>query len=604
MISLIIALLCGYIFSGVLGLMSFPRGFKASFMTSNSIIYYTHSKARPQNKIQILNSTVGTVTESLKVETNLLLFSRNHTNTQPRNLPFNMIVGQDRIKTALILLASNPRVGGVLISGGHGTGKTIMAKALHKILPKTIIRVKGSQYNTDITGKYGLDSILWNELIDEGKELTDFDHEEITTPFITIPLNVMEDSLIGTIDLEESIEIGRPVFLPGLLAKAHRGLLYIDDINLLDENIVDILFDVISDGFVKVEREGISIQYPCVPLVVATFNEEEGEIRDHLKDRIAISLSSSETSLSVMQRVKATENYITFTGNIDERSSTECAKKLLSAEESDEILREKIEKARLIVDEVKISHEQVLHLCIEADRAGCEGQRAEIFAAHVAKSNAAFHGRFKVTADDLKVATQLVIAPRSKFLTEDQVDDSVSYSNQETRDTVPKDPTSTEEIQLRKELETEKSQEDNEDKIDQHDDFEQDDKQEIDMELPTEFMFGVSGVPLDPELLQFAHVVSRKGKVGKSSKIFNLVRGRYVKPIFPMPGQEGRIAIGATLRAAAPYQKFRRRKAIATRKQGKNVYVEKDDFRIKRMKRKAGALVIFVVDASGSMVRY
>ncbi len=334
---------------------------------------------------------------------------------EPRTLPFSMIIGQDRSKGALALLAANPRIGGVLISGGHGTGKSVMAKALYSLVPKKITRVKGSLYNIDPDGKYGIDSFLLNKLVEQGKELKDLDMEEIRTPFCTIPLNVMEDSLVGTIDLEKSVEVGHNVFLPGLLAKAHRGVLYIDDINLMDENIVDILFDVMSEGFVKVEREGLSVKYPCTPIVVATFNEDEGEIREHLKDRIAISLSSNETPLTVMQRVKAVDNIITFTGDASERSNPKSSFKLSNAENSDDLLRTKIVEARTLLDSVKISKEQILHLCEEATRAGCEGQRAEIFATQVAKSNAAFHGRVKVNPEDLRVTTTLVIAPRSKY---------------------------------------------------------------------------------------------------------------------------------------------------------------------------------------------
>lgn len=549
--------------------------------------------------------SVQTLNTNQETQTLYPLSSQGDDELQPRTLPFSMIVGQERIKEALTLLASNPRIGGVLISGGHGTGKSVLAKALHKLLPKKIKRVKGSLYNIDPTGKYGLDTFLLNELLENRKELGDLDVEDVNTPFCTIPLNVMEDSLVGTIDIEKSVEVGHNVFLPGLLAKAHRGILYIDDINLLDENIVDILFDVISEGYVKVEREGLSVQYPCVPLVVATFNEDEGEVRDHLKDRIAISLSSNEKPLSVIDRVKAVDNFIIFSGDLEQRNSLKSARKLMTADNSDLMLSEKIEEARSLLDSVKISHEQMLYLCEEATRAGCEGQRAEIFAVEVAKSNAAFHGRSKVGAEDLKVAAKLTIVPRARFLSDDYLpneDDNESLANadQQTSDMMPMSPSTPEEIQ---QTEEERDIETTEKDITETNGHDQDQEHSDEvMELPTEFMFSVTGIPLDPELLHFAQM-SKKGKGGKSSRLFNLIRGRYVKPIFPKAGQKGRLAIGATLRAAAPLQRFRRSMAIGTRKEGKAVYVEKSDFRIKRMKRKAGALIIFVVDASGSMVR-
>lgn len=529
-----------------------------------------------------------------------------------RNLPFSMIIGQKEIKEALVLLASNPRIGGVLISGGHGTGKSVLAKAVHRVLPETIEKVKGSVYNIDPIGRYGIDSFLFEKLVDEGKKLEDLPVEEIRTPFVQIPLNVMEDSLVGTVDLEKSVVVGHNVFLPGLLAKAHRGLLYIDDINLLDENIVDILFDVMSEGYVKVEREGLSVKYPCVPLVVATFNEQEGEIRDHLKDRIAISLSTDASPLGVIDRVKAVDNFITFSGDVNQRKEAKSASILIHAEKEDNNLREKIKLARLSLDDVQITNEQILYLCEEATRAGCEGQRAEIFAVEVAKTNAAFHSRSKVKVEDLKLATILVIAPRSKFFAEEYIsndnenESSGGTPDQQPSETVPMSPTSPEQVPKREEEETEEDYEEqtgdnNKGGDDDDGDDEQEEEEKEEIEIPTEFMFEVTGVPLDPALLNFAHL-TKKGKGGKSSRLFNLVRGHYVKPIFPLPGKKGRLAVGATLRAAAPYQRFRRSLAMGTRKEGKPVYIDKSDFRIKRMKRKAGALVIFVVDASGSMV--
>ncbi len=391
------------------------------------------------------------------------------------------------------------------------------------------------------------------------------------------------------------------------MAKAHRGLLYVDDINLLDENIVDILFDVLSEGHVKVEKEGLSVQYPCVAMVVTTFNEQEGEIRDHLKDRIAISLSTDSVPLSVIDRVEAVDNYIKFSGDMDQRKEPITAQAIMEAEKEDSKIREKIVSARASVDLVEISYEQLLYLCEEATRAGCEGQRAEIFATFVAKANAAFHGRRKVVAEDLRIATILVIAPRAKFFAEeytDLEDESVEMSDQQsvTDTTTPMTPSSPDEPQQTKE-ESEHSNDDENVNSDKGEDEERekDDEQE-EIEIPAEFMFQVTGVPLDPELLNFAHM-TKKGKGGKSSRLFNLLRGHYVKPIFPVPGQQGRLAVGATLRAAAPYQRLRRSLAFGTKKEGKAVYIDKSDFRIKKMKKKAGALVIFIVDASGSMVR-
>lgn len=169
-----------------------------------------------------------------------------------RKFPVNMIVGHDDLKEAAVIAATNPNVSGILIGGKHGTGKSVMARAIHQLLPKSIERVKGSRYNIDPFGIGGIDSFLLEELKKNGANVSDMEKETVDTPFVQVPLNVMEDSLCGTVDIEKSMESGSPVFAPGLLAKAHRGVLYIDDIHLLDNDILSILFDVISDGSVKV----------------------------------------------------------------------------------------------------------------------------------------------------------------------------------------------------------------------------------------------------------------------------------------------------------------------------------------------------------------
>lgn len=171
--------------------------------------------------------------------------------------PFHMIVGNQELKKAAVIAAANPNVCGLLIGGRHGTCKSVAARAIYNLLPNSIERIQSSQYNIDPLGEDGIDSLLLEKIKSKKEKLESMKTEEINLPFVQVPLNVMEDSLCGSIDIEKSIESGETVFSPGLLAKAHRGVLYIDDIHLLDESILNILFDVISDGWVKVEREGI-----------------------------------------------------------------------------------------------------------------------------------------------------------------------------------------------------------------------------------------------------------------------------------------------------------------------------------------------------------
>ena len=308
---------------------------------------------------------------------------------EARPFPFGMIVGLDDIKQALILAAVNPRTGGVVISGRRGTGKSVLARAVHRLLPPFIERIKGSPYNVDPEGRDGMDSILQEMIVSGNETLQNLETELVPTPFVQIPLNAMEDSLLGTVDLEQSIRRGSPEFSPGLLARAHRGILYVDEINLLDEEAANVLLNVIADGYVQIEREGLSLRYPCKPLLIATYNPQEGELREHLLDRIGVGLSADIHPLSIMDRVKGVDNVLGFSGGTKQQFSDQAKATLERVEEEERDLQKAISSARSILSDVHIDNSQILYLCEEATRAGCEGQRAEIFATEVAKASAA-----------------------------------------------------------------------------------------------------------------------------------------------------------------------------------------------------------------------
>ena len=331
-----------------------------------------------------------------------------------RPFPLSMVVGQDAIKQALLLAAVNKNMGGVVISGRKGTAKSVMARALHQLLPPIEV-IKGSPFNIDPTGEDGLDDFLKLEIMNGGTPLKERETEVIPCPFVQVPLNVMEDRLLGSADLEESVKSGKTVFSPGLLAKAHRGVLYVDDINLLDQETANILLNVVNDGYVQVEREGISVRYPCRPLLIATFNPDEGELRDHLLDRIAVSLSADVDVLSITDRVKAVQSVLNFNAG-GKQSNEEGEDALSAAIENEDDLKTAIVFAREYLKDIKVAPSQMLYLCEEAIRAGCQGHRAELFATEVARAAAALEGR-QVTSDDLRTAVKLAIAPRGTFIT-------------------------------------------------------------------------------------------------------------------------------------------------------------------------------------------
>lgn len=508
-----------------------------------------------------------------------------------RPFPLSMVVGQDNIKQALLLASVNYRMGGVVISGGKGTAKSIMARALHQLLPPIEV-IKNSPFNIDPEGEFGLDDFTKTELENGGLPLSERETEVIATPFVQVPLNVMEDRLIGSADLEESLKSGKTVFSPGLLAKAHRGVLYVDDINLLDEETANILLNVVTEGEVVVEREGLSLRYPCKPLLIATFNPDEGELRDHLLDRIAISLSADAQPLELLERVSAVDSVLNFAAS-GKQGNAEAEKSLSDAIENEDDLKTAIVFAREYIKELKTAPSQIQYLCEEAIRSGCQGHRAEIFACEVARSAAALEGR-QVNSDDLRLAVKLAIAPRGTFI------NSPEDMDDEMMPPPPPPPPPPQMDDQNEDKEDEDKDDEDEEEQEEPDEDEDNENDAPDVpEVPQEFMFDVDATPVDPDLMEFASR-ERGGKGGGRGLIFSQERGRYIKPMLPK-GKVTRLAVDATLRASAPYQKSRRERAIGTKYEGRGVHIEQGDVRIKKMARKAGSLIIFVVDASGSM---
>ncbi|OFX07842.1 MAG: magnesium chelatase [Anaerolineae bacterium CG1_02_58_13] len=319
----------------------------------------------------------------------------------PAIYPFTAIVGQERMRRALILNAVDTRIGGVLIRGERGTAKSTAARALAALLPS--VRVVDDC-------RFGCDPEKPATWCTECKERHATSGEKLPsrtrkTSFVNLPVSATEDRVVGTLDIEQAIQKGERHFEPGVLASANRGLLYIDEVNLLDDHVVDVLLDSAAMGVNTVEREGISFAHPARFILVGTMNPEEGELRPQLLDRFALSVDIVGIR-EARQRVMIMERNLSY-----ERDPEAFRKEWLSREDE---LSHQIERARELVDQVTHTSRDLLSIAALTASLNVDGHRADLVILKAARAQAAFEGRTKINDHDIALAAELALPHRIK----------------------------------------------------------------------------------------------------------------------------------------------------------------------------------------------
>jgi len=316
--------------------------------------------------------------------------------------PFTAIVGQEMMKLALILNAIDINIGGVLLEGQKGTAKSIAVRGLAELLPN-FKRVQGCRFNCDPDDP---EKLCWEcrERF-KGMRPEEIPWEEVPVRVVDLPLNATEDRVVGTINVEKILTHGLKAFEHGLLAEANRGILYIDEINLLDDFIVDVLLDAAAMGVCTVEREGISVSYPARFIIIGSMNPEEGALRPQLLDRIGTVVKIKGID-DVEQRIEIVSRREEF-----DRDPEVFRRKFARQQEE---LKRKIAEAKRRLESVKITKEQInliSKICLEF---GVDGHRADITIQRAARAHAAYNSRLVVTKEDISVAAELALPHRMR----------------------------------------------------------------------------------------------------------------------------------------------------------------------------------------------
>jgi magnesium chelatase subunit D len=469
--------------------------------------------------------------------------------------PFSAIVGQEDLKLALLLNAVSPEVGGVLVRGEKGTAKSTAVRGLARLLPPIRV-ISGCPYSCDPGSP--------NPECPAGPHPEDAEREWRPVRLVELPVGASTDRLTGTLDIERALTEGEKAFEPGLLAAAHRGILYVDEVNLLSDHLVDLLLDVAAMGTNYVEREGVSVRHPARFILVGTMNPEEGELRPQLLDRFGITVEVS--------------------GNLDAGERVEIVRRRLHYEADpagfaakwavpDGELARNIEESRERLPATRLSEETLHKIAVLCMQLGVDGLRGDLVTAKAARTLAAWEAREMVTVDDVRRAALLALSHRrrredpgldptelEKLLPEDPDPDPPgggatppNGSGADTQGPAPEEPSETRPGSGERTFSAAKG--------------------------------------FDARRLEVPEK-GRGGPLGRRSRVV----GNHGHPVGDREAGETAkdVALAATLRAAAPHQRARNRT-------GQGLVLHHEDLRENVREGREGNLILFVVDASGSM---
>ena len=498
--------------------------------------------------------------------------------TQPETqkepwFPFTAIVGQEAMKRALLLNTINPKIGGVLIRGKKGTAKSTAVRSLAALLPEVSV-VQGCPYSCPPEQRQGLCQRCDPPQI----AVQPVSHQ---VRIVDLPVGATEDRLVGSLDIESAIKTGAKSFEPGLIAAAHRGILYIDEVNLLNDHLVDVLLDAAAMGRNYVEREGISVSHAAEFILVGTMNPEEGDLRPQLLDRFGLavevdgSLEPEDRREVVRRRISFEAEPHSFIAGWDEAE----------AQERDRLLRSRELLPRVTVGDDIL--DLITDICAEYQ---VDGLRGDIVMYKTASTIAAYEGRTEVNVEDVREAAQMALLHRQRrlpfqqpHLVTEQLDAMID--EHQNREREPQDSSD------RNESDSDPS--DLEPQEESPAEGSPPDPSAGDQWFETGDPYSVESLQLEPADRRARQSTGRRAVTVSSSSV-----GRYVRSAVPQ-GMASDLALDATLRAAAPHQQRRRSEGISASPD--SVLIEPWDVREKVRETRTGSLILFVVDASGSM---